>query len=141
MSRFFILSILLCIVTIVDAKASSGDLLLTGENSVALLTKFAVSANESGFFQLQLKVDTEKGMYTDERQLKITFLRMRIVHGRRRRKLQLVPRSFGSPKTVILWYSPHSKSTENRSGWLTSRQKYQNRRMMCIGISPLMTVY
>lgn len=75
MSRFFILSFLLCIVTIVDAKASSGDLLLTGENSVALLTKFAVSANESGFFQLQLKVDTEKGMYTDERQLKITFFK------------------------------------------------------------------
>lgn len=64
-----LLSFLLC----TDAKVSSGNLLLTGENSVALLTKFAVSAEESGSLRLQLKINAERGMYVDERQLKITL--------------------------------------------------------------------
>lgn len=60
---------------VVDAKVSSGDLLLTGENDVALLTKFAVSAGKPGSFQVQFKIDTKKGMYTDERQLKVSLFK------------------------------------------------------------------
>lgn len=59
--------------TTVHAKVSSGKLLLTGENSVHLLTKFAITANESGSFQLNLKIPTSKGMYTDERYLKLSL--------------------------------------------------------------------
>lgn len=65
--------VLLLIATITDAKVSSGKLLLTGENSVHLLTKFAVSAKQSGSFQLNLKIPTSKGMYTDERNLKLSL--------------------------------------------------------------------
>lgn len=58
---------------ITDAKVSSGKLLLTGENSVHLLTKFAVSAKQTGSFKLNLKIPTSKGMYTDERHLKLSL--------------------------------------------------------------------
>ena len=73
MNFFLLLSILICILATTNAKVESGDTLLTGENSVALLTKFAVSASEVGHLSLQFKIDTAVGMYTDERFLKVTL--------------------------------------------------------------------
>ena len=58
---------------LVDGKVSKGKVLLTGENSVALITKFAVSANQSGSFKMELKIPTSAGMYTDERMLKVSL--------------------------------------------------------------------
>ena len=55
-----------------DGKVSSGKILLTGENSVGLVTKFAVSNEEDGKFQIELRIPTKDGMYTDERQLRIS---------------------------------------------------------------------
>jgi hypothetical protein len=56
-----------------DGRVTSGNILLTGENSVGLLTKFALSPNQSGTFNLDLKIPTAKGMYTDERFLKVSL--------------------------------------------------------------------
>jgi len=68
------LSLLLVIGTVhvVDGKVSSGKALLTGEDSFALITKFAVSANENGSLDLNLSIPTDMGMYTDERPLKVS---------------------------------------------------------------------
>jgi len=56
-----------------DGRVTSGKILLTGESSVGLLTKFAVSPNQSGTFNIDLKIPTAKGMYTDERFLKVSL--------------------------------------------------------------------
>jgi hypothetical protein len=55
------------------AKVSSGKALLNGEKSEALLTKFAISAGTKGSFDMKLTIPTEKGMYTDERFLRVHF--------------------------------------------------------------------
>lgn len=76
MKSFLLLSLLRLLsfpAYFVNGKVSSGNVLLSGENSVALLTKFAIAANEAGSFQLQLKINAEKGMYLDERQLQVSF--------------------------------------------------------------------
>ncbi len=56
-----------------DGKVSSGRVSLTGEAPLFLLTKFAVSAHEEGSFHLTLTIPTEKGMYVDERGLKVSI--------------------------------------------------------------------
>jgi len=57
----------------VDGRVTSGRILLDGVNSVGVLTKFALSPNQPGSFILDLKIPTSKGMYTDERFLKLTL--------------------------------------------------------------------
>jgi hypothetical protein len=56
-----------------DAKVSSGKILLTGENSVGFLTKFAVSANVEGSLSVELNIPADTGMYTDERSLRLSL--------------------------------------------------------------------
>jgi len=56
-----------------DAKVSSGKILLTGENSVGFLTKFAVSANVEGSLGVELIIPADTGMYTDERSLRLSL--------------------------------------------------------------------
>jgi hypothetical protein len=55
----------------VECKVSAGDLRLTGEKSEFLLAKFAISKNTIGTFDLKLSIPTIKGMYTDERYLRL----------------------------------------------------------------------
>lgn len=55
------------------AKVTSGKAVLSGEKTEALLTKFAISAHTSGSLDLKLTIPTSKGMYTDERFLKVHF--------------------------------------------------------------------
>lgn len=55
------------------AKVTSGKALLDGEKTEALLTKFAISANTNGLLDLKLTIPASKGMYTDERFLKVHF--------------------------------------------------------------------
>ena len=67
--------LLLTLLTIIPllsyAKVSSGKALLNGENSEALLTKFAVSAGTRGWFDLTLTIPPSRGMYMDERFLRL----------------------------------------------------------------------
>ena len=69
----YVLGLLIIIVSVnvVDCKKASGTALLTGENSVARIMKFAVSAHERGSMDLTLSIPTDMGMYTDERPLKV----------------------------------------------------------------------
>ena len=69
----FLLSCLLFRAQIVSAKVSSGKAILSGENSEALITKFAISAQTTGFFDIKITIPTSTGMYTDERYLKLHF--------------------------------------------------------------------
>jgi len=55
----------------VAAKKSSGNALLTGTNSEFLITKFAISPNTVGRFNLELNIPKTAGMYTDERNLRV----------------------------------------------------------------------
>lgn len=56
----------------VCARVASGRVLLTGSKDLIRLTKFAVSKNvHDSSFSLDLSIPTNKGMYTDERNLKV----------------------------------------------------------------------
>ena len=66
---FFVL--LAIFLSLVECKVSSGELRLTGERSEFLLAKFAISQNTIGTFDLNLSIPSSKGMYTDERYLRL----------------------------------------------------------------------
>lgn len=58
--------------TPICARVASGGVLLTGSDDLIRLTKFAVSKHVSGSsFSLDLSIPADKGMYTDERNLKV----------------------------------------------------------------------
>lgn len=67
----FILTILTICPHVSKAKVSSGKALLNGANSEALLTKFAVSGGTRGLFNLTLTIPPSRGMYMDERSLRV----------------------------------------------------------------------
>ena len=58
-------------VTIINAKKSSGSALLTGSNSQFLLAKFAILPRSIGHFRLSLSIPESTGMYADERSLRV----------------------------------------------------------------------
>ncbi len=67
----FILALLAILPIVSNAKVSSGKALLNGENSEALITKFAVSPGTRGWFDLKLTIPPSRGMYMDERFLRV----------------------------------------------------------------------
>mmetsp|Transcript_19642 Transcript_19642/g.27624 ORF Transcript_19642/g.27624 Transcript_19642/m.27624 type:complete len:526 (+) Transcript_19642:252-1829(+) len=55
----------------VHAKKKSGKVLLTGTNSEGLLVKYAVPGHHDGRLEVNLRIPVSKGMYEDERYLRL----------------------------------------------------------------------
>jgi hypothetical protein len=71
-SLFFIVLLFILWSSPIDARLVSGRVLLTGSEDLIRLTKFAITKHVSGSsFSLDLSIPADKGMYTDERNLKV----------------------------------------------------------------------